>query len=91
MNPHLTLSICRRFLGSPWWVTTGVACWCGPWLSISLRESGTHTHTHTQYCVHTVYSVLLSRVQGGGVPEHASVPRGPVSQSFTEAQGRSHL
>lgn len=34
----------RRYLRSPWWVTTGAAFWCGPWLSIILRESGEHTH-----------------------------------------------
>lgn len=78
---------------SPWWVTTGAAFWRGPWLSITLRESGEHTHRFGDSADALCCSkmCLFLCVKGCSVSEHSSVPRGSFCSSCRETEGCSHI
>lgn len=78
---------------SPWWVTTGVAPWCGPWPASIPRESGKHTHRHTQSpraC--TVKLKCFSMcVKGCGIVEHPNVQVESFGSCFRETEGYSNI
>lgn len=78
---------------SPWWVTTGAAPWCGPWPASIPRESGKHTHRHTQSpraC--TVKLKCFSMcVKGCGIVEHPNVQVESFGSCFRETEGYSNI
>lgn len=75
---------------SPWWVMTGAALWCGPWLSIIPRESGDHTCADSgappsrvlDAGVNCVFSCVWSAVASLNTPMFPSDPSIPPAEKF---------